>query len=84
MDAVAEAALEAVAVKQGKEELEVLFLAVMRLAVISRKWRVRPESISGSTRAIEFRTLDSHGDGQETGGATGVADVGGHGGPSDE
>ena len=28
---------------------------------------------SGSTRAIEFRTLDSHGDGQETGGATGVA-----------
>ena len=38
----------------------------------------------GSTRSIEFRTLDSHGDGQKTGGATGVADVGGHGGPSDE
>ena len=38
----------------------------------------------GSTRSVEFRTLDSHGDGQETGGATGVADVGGHGGPSDE
>ena len=31
-----------------------------------------------------FGTLDSHGDGQKTGGATGVADVGGHGGPSDE
>ena len=27
---------------------------------------------------------ERHGDGQETGGATGVADVGGHGGPSDE
>ena len=39
---------------------------------------------SGSTRSIEFRTLESHGDGQETGGSTGVADVGGHGGPSDE
>ena len=39
---------------------------------------------SGSTSSIEFRTLDSHGDGQETGGATDVADVGGHGGPSDE
>ena len=39
---------------------------------------------SGSTKSIEFRTLDSHGDGQKTGGATGVADVGGHGGPSDE
>ena len=35
---------------------------------------------SGSTRSIEFRTLDSHGDGQVTGGA----DVGGHGGTSDE
>ena len=39
---------------------------------------------SGSTRSVEFRTLDSHGDGQKTGGSTGVADVGGHGGPSDE
>ena len=39
---------------------------------------------SGSTRSIESRTLAGHGDGQETGGATGVADVGGHGGPSDE
>ena len=39
---------------------------------------------SGSTKSIEFRTLDSHGDGQKTGGSTGVADVGGHGGPSDE
>ena len=39
---------------------------------------------SGSTRSVEFRTLDSHGDGQKTGGATGFADVGGHGGPSDE
>ena len=38
----------------------------------------------GSTRSVEFRTLDSHGDGQKTGGSTSVADVGGHGGPSDE
>ncbi len=27
---------------------------------------------------------ERHGDGQETGGAPGVADAGGHGGPSDE
>ena len=39
---------------------------------------------SGSTKSVEFRTLESRGDGQETGGSTGVADVGDHGGPSDE
>ena len=35
-------------------------------------------------RRDRARTLNGHGDGQETGGAPGVADVGGHGGPSDE
>ena len=30
------------------------------------------------------RILNSHGNGEETGGAPGVADVGGHGGPADE
>ena len=39
---------------------------------------------SESTAAIECRTLNGHGDGQETGVATGVADVGEHGRPSDE
>ena len=40
-----------------------------------RKSRIRP-----GPGAVEFRTLNMA---QETGGATGVADVGGHGGPSD-
>jgi hypothetical protein len=44
VDALAELALEPVAVEQGHEKLEVLFLAVVRVAVISRKCRVRPES----------------------------------------
>ena len=35
-------------------------------------------------RRDRARTLNGHGDGQETGGAPSVADVGGHGGPSDE
>ena len=35
-------------------------------------------------RRDRARTLNGHGNGQETGGAPGVADVGGHGGPSDE
>ena len=35
-------------------------------------------------RRDRARTLNGHGEGQETGGAPSVADVGGHGGPSDE
>ena len=35
-------------------------------------------------RRDRARTVNGHGDGQETGGAPSVADVGGHGGPSDE
>ena len=34
----------------------------------------------GLTAAVEFRTLKVHGAGQETGSATGVADVGEHSG----
>ena len=56
-----------------------------RLQAVNQPWQpVAKVDDCGSTRSVEFRTLDSHGDGQKTGGATGVADVGGHGGPSDE
>ena len=44
-----------------------------------RKLRIRP-----SPGAIERRTLNGHGDGQETGSATGIADVGDDGGFADE
>ena len=56
-------------------------LTRLEQAFLAQPWQaVRP----AVTVKLLAEYTERHGDGQETGGATGVADVGGHGGPSDE